>query len=146
MMQAMDWPPEVVNFEAFFLLVLGENPVGKHAWSPSDPIMTYLLQWVWLIKGTDLQAGLKGRNRGDRYRTSLNMSDELRQALYPQFCEKQYITQDANTGVITFNSYAPPDFIRWTPPEFRVRSDKDSGLLYGTASVTLTNILSEVTA
>jgi len=142
-MTALDWPPQTVQMESFYLLTLAETPVRKEAWSPSNPIMTFTLQWVWMIAGTDLQPGLKGRNRGDRYRTAFAMKDELRKALYPQFCEKKYITTDSN-GTVSFNSFDPPDYIRWTPPEFRDRSDRDSGLIYGLCALTLTAVTSEI--
>ena len=138
-MEAEDWPVENVKMEALYLLVLPINPVQKQAWSPSNPIYKILVQWVWLIAGTDLTSTIKGKNRGDKHRTHFAITQEMIQAHYPQFTEKKYITTDG-IGTVTFNSYSPQDYIRWTPPEFRPRPDRDSGLIYGACSTTITTI------
>src|SRR5580692_11732009 len=69
MLSAQDWPPKQVTLNAFYLLDMGEEPVGKQGFSPAVPIKFHLVQWTWIIKGSDLQPGERLANRGDRYRT-----------------------------------------------------------------------------
>src|SRR4029077_9669131 len=89
---AMDWPPKTVILEAFYLLSMGQKTAKDTFWSPTVPVITDLLQWTWLIAGTDLTKGTVGRSRGDRYRTDITMRTELRQASYPWWCPKQTFT------------------------------------------------------
>lgn len=148
-MDAQDWPNEQIVLEALYLLIVGPGtPIGKQGYSPSSPILTYVLQWVWAIVGSDLQGNVKGRNRGERVRTDMAIREELRQAHIPGFTEKKFITEDLSVDppVVKFNSYSPPDYIRWTPVEYKKNSDKDSGVIYGSASVNLTSITDTITA
>lgn len=145
MMLAQDWPPDTVDMEAFYLLDLAVNPVERDAYSAADPIYIYTVQWTWLIAGTDLQDGLKGRNRGNRIRTSYQMKNELRQALYPNFCEKVQVSINAS-GTVIKTSYDPKEYIMWTPSSFKDRPDKESGLIYGTCTTQITGISAEIAA
>ena len=145
LLEAQDWPPQEVAFEAFYCLVLGATPLGRQAYSATSPIYVHHLQWVWMIMGTDVQAGIRGRNRGDRYRTNHIMEQELLVGLFPYFAPKLSWTVDVN-GNLTGTPYAVPDTILWTPPSFVTRVDKASGLTYGSAAVSLTDIAEQVAA
>src|ERR1700741_2750735 len=69
MMDAQDWPSKNVAFDAFYLLDLGDVPVGKQFYSAQTPVLFRQVQWVWINKGTDLVQGVRQANRGDRFRT-----------------------------------------------------------------------------
>lgn len=144
-MMAQDWPAPETQTESFYLLSLGEQPIGRQGYSAAIPILLYTLQWTWVIVGTDLTMELKGSNRGDRYRTLFTMKDELRKAMYPGFTEKKQIAISA-TGDITFSSLDPKEQIRWTPVSFKERVDKDSGTIYGTATTYLTDMSEKIAA
>lgn len=143
LMDAMDWPPQAVEMDAFYCLTVGFSPAAKGTWSPSSPIVSHVLQWVWINQGTDIQSGLRGRNRGDRYRTSFAMQEELLQGLYPHFTEKLVFSVDAQGNVQTA-SMNPKDYVFWTMPRVLIRSDQQSGLVYGSAAVNLVNITDAV--
>lgn len=145
-MEARDWPTQPQLFDAFYLLTLGFTPLGKQAYSATSLIVSHLLQWVWIGKGTDIQSGIVGANRGDRYRTSLRMQTELLNGLYPYFTQKQTWAADQNTGKVTGTPVQPPESILWTPPVFHSRTDKASGLIYGAASVNLTSMTDSIAA
>lgn len=143
-MSAQDWPPKQVKFEAFYMLVLGQSPAPRSAWSPSVPIVGHEIQFVWLITGSDVQAGQVGRNRGDRYRTDMTMKEELEKALYPGFTEKlswSVSGQSITNLQLTSVSESPKEFIRWrTPPVFVTKVDKASGVIYGSAAFRMTEM------
>ena len=139
-MSAMDWPPKDVFLESFYLLTLGEVPLGRQADSAAIPVVVHTVQWTWMIVGTDVQTGIQLRSRGDRYQTQFQMKGELLNGTYPRFAQKQNVTVDAN-GNLTANPTGPPtDFIVWTPPSFLDRNEKGSGVLYGTATVRITDM------
>lgn len=142
-MNAQDWPPQQVRFESFYLLSLGEQPIGKSFDSASIPVLSHLLQWLWMVQGTDLKTGVVGRNRGDRYRIDAEMKGELLKALYPRFCQKQKWVLSGNS----LNNLAvqptpldPVEYVWWDTPTFHRSMDKESGLVYGSAAVNMTNM------
>lgn len=148
-MNAQDWPPQQVQFESFYLLSLGEEPIGKSFDSASVPVLSHTLQWLWIVMGTDLQTGVVGRNRGDRYRIDAQMRAELLQALYPRFCEKQKWVLNGNSLMnlnVTPQSLNPVQSVWWSAPAFMRKSDKASGLVYGTAGISMTDMTEFIAA
>src|SRR5580692_7234491 len=116
MLSAQDWPYKGVKFDAFYLLVLGEAPIGKQGYSAAVPIKFHQVQWVWINKGTDLTQGIRQANRGDRYRTMQTMKGELVNGHFPGFCEK--LTYSLVNGVWTGVAENPVEYITWNPIEF----------------------------
>src|SRR5208283_5785934 len=107
------------------------------------PVVVHTLQWTWLIQGTDLTSGKIGRNRGDRYRTNMTMREELLKATYPWFTQKQTWTVQGNTpsGIaLQGTPVVPSESIWWNQPTFLNRIDRESGLVYGTATLQLTDM------
>lgn len=148
-MNAQDWPPQQVRFESFYLLSLGEEPVGKSFDSASVPVLSHELQWLWMVLGTDLQTGLVGRNRGDRYRTDATMKGELLKALYPRFCEKQDWVLNGNSLAslnVQPTSRNPKEFVWWNHPTFHRSLDKASGIVYGSAGIAIVDMTDFIAA
>lgn len=145
MVSAQDWPGQDVKFEAFYCLSLTTSPLGRQAYSPASLFYVSHVQWVWMIMGTDVQQGIRGRNRGDRYRTNRLMEAELLKALYPYFAPKAHWSIDAN-GTLVSTPSDPEDNIWWTPPVFVQKSDKDSGLVYSSAASMVTEITESIAA
>src|SRR5579872_4980786 len=75
-MDAQQWPPKTLVFDAFYLLAVGARESPKQ--SIAVPIYDMLLQAVWVSKGTDINNfnNVLGANRGDRVRTSMMMKEE----------------------------------------------------------------------
>jgi hypothetical protein len=144
-LNAQDWPPKNVKLESFYLLIIGEEPVGKQGFSPAVPIKFHLVQWTWIIKGQDLQQGERAANRGGRYRTMQMMKWELTQGMYPNYAEKQTWSLNAS-GVWTGQSLSPPMFMTWTPVSFHETFDKASQLAYGTGSTRIQDIQQPITS
>lgn len=144
LLMAQDWPPKKVALEAFYILNLADSPIGRQGDSATIPIVYEHVQWVWIIAGNDVSTGQQANNRGDRFRTAFQMKDELTQALYPRFAEK--FTWSLVNGTWTPTPLNPVEYIHWPPPEFREKLDKDSGLVYGSAMVTLTTMLDPILA
>lgn len=141
-MFAQDWPPKDVKEEAFYLLSLGDNPIGRQGFSPAIPIVGHELQWTWIVKGQDIGAGQVGPNRGIRFQNHFQMKDEMRQAQSPYFCEKKsWGYNPPNTKNWVGTSLVPQEFILWAPPTYRERLDKDSGVVYGIVSVRVFDML-----
>lgn len=148
---AMDWPPKEVVMEAFYLLVLGQRSMtGKSFWSSAIPVVVHTLQWTWMIAGSDLTKGKVGRSRGDRYRTNIQMREELLKATL-----QAWSTEKKNWSVVGSTpsglalqsaSMSPKEFLWWTPLTFMNRVDRDSGLIYGAATVQVTDMTELVPA
>jgi hypothetical protein len=148
-MDAMDWPAKPVSFENFYLLTLGQRPLGKEFWSGTVPVLAHTLQWTWMISGTDLRTGKVGRSRGDRYRTNMTMREELLGASWPWFTEKlSWAVQGSSPSglVLQSQSLNPREFMWWTELTFMNRIDRESGILYGTATLYLTDMDAAITS
>lgn len=149
---AMDWPPKKLELEAFYLILLSASPLQLGA-SQASPFMTLPVQWSWIIKGTDLQSGIRGRSRGDRGRTHKDMMAELIEGNYPGQTEKKSYTMDDATGLPVAASFIPTQFMSWTLPTFGQnpqgagggRSIVESGVIYGYATVYLSDVPVTVT-
>ena len=144
--QANDWPLTPLQEGAPSLLVLNVSPRGG---TPNQILYEFVCQWIWILIGTNISATQVGANRGDRYRNNMQIMQNLRQANHPGFCQKQSITAvDGNTGAITqtpASSVVPyasiptnsMESIWWTRLRFPMRQDKDSGVVYGVATVSV---------
>jgi hypothetical protein len=139
-MSAQDWPPKDVILEAFYLLTLGEVPLGRQADSAAVPVYVHTAQWTWLILGTDVQVGIQTRSRGSRYQTQFQMKQELLNGTYPRFAQKLDVTVDGNGNLVATPITNPSDYIVWAPPSFVDRNEKGSGVMYGTATVRITDM------
>jgi hypothetical protein len=144
-MNAQDWPPKNLTLEAYYLLVLGEEPIGKQGYSQAVPIKFHLVQWVWLIKGSDLQQGTRAAFRGDRYRTMQSMKDEMTQGMYPGYSPKLTWALNPATGAVVGTPFTPPLTIAWPPVTFHEKFDKESGVAYGTASTRIQDFYPTIT-
>lgn len=145
---ALDWPPDEVKLDVFYLVLLPEEiPIGAQGQSAAIPILHPQVQWQWMIGGTDLTDTTKGRNKGDRYRTHSRMRNEILHGLFPGFTEKKRITSvNTTTGAVTFESFVPRETVRWTRVSLRRTIDKDSGFIYGVGAITLTDMTDEIAA
>lgn len=149
-MEAQDWPPKQVRFESFYLLILAEITASESFASATVPVIQFVMQWVWMVAGTDLQTGLVGRSRGDRYRTDATMKGELRRALYPGYGEKfdWSLTGNSITSLqLQSTPLNPPEFMWWDRrPKVVTRTDKASGIIYSSADVTMTDMTEAILA
>lgn len=144
-LDAADWPPKTILFDAFYLVALGEAALGKDTYSWTVPVYVHTVQFQWISSGTDINNynNVIGRSRGDRYRTSTAMKEELLQALYPGFTQKQIFSVNASQQLVA----APQnESILWTRPTFLTRLDKDSGKTYVVATVKITDLTESIAA
>ena len=145
MLVAQDWPPQNVTLNAFYLLTLKDSAADRSFYSASVPVKFHHVQWVWIIKGTDLQQGQRAANRGDRFRTMFTMKDELTKALYPNFTEKFTWSLDGNGDWLP-TAESPVEYITWTPVEFYERSAMDSGVVWGSGAVKIWTMTDTITS
>lgn len=144
---AQDWPPKNISYDAFYLLTLGEDPIGRQGFSPYIPIVMHQFQWLWVSAGQDIGAGQVGPNRGIRFQTHFAMKGELEQALFPYFCEKMTWGYDSsNPPKFVGTSESPQEFIGWAPPSYHEKLDRASGVVYGSVAVRVWDMLDPVTA
>lgn len=144
LLNAQDWPSKPIKYDAFYLLLLGEDSVGRQGYSASTPIKFHQIQWSWITKGTDLPLGVRQANRGDRYRTVQLMKSELLTGLFPNYAEKK--SWGLVGGTYTGTSKNPQEFNTWTPVSFHEKYDKDSGMIYGSGSLRIQDMLDTITA
>ena len=145
LLMAQDWPPKNVKLNAFYLLNLTDVPASRDMNSATVQTLSRYVQWVWIIPGTPLQSNQQGANRGDRLRIHWQMQQELMQALYPYFCEKKNWARDGN-GVWSGVAQVPEASIFWTRGEFKEQIDKESGSIYGLASLYICDSLEPVSS
>lgn len=146
-MMAQDWPPKNIQDSAFYLLSHGEQPVGRQMFSPTVPVVSHLLTWMWVIKGADISAGQVGPNRGLRFQVSYQMKDEIKQALYPYFCQKFTWGWDNSVPPNFVGTAASPiQYVGWQPPSYQDKLDKQSGVVYGSAAIRVWDMLDQITA
>lgn len=147
MLSAQDWPSKEIKFDAFYLLVLGEAAIGKQGYSAAVPIKFHQVQWVWIIKGTDLTPGIRQANRGDRYRIMQVMKGELINGHFPGYCPK--LSWALVNGVWTGTPLNPPEVITWNPVECHEKWSQPSdtsGIGYGSGAVRVADMLDVITA
>jgi hypothetical protein len=139
--QARDWPMTPPLEGALYLLFVNAVALGG---SESQNYYELLCQWNWLLIGSDIQGNQVTANRGDRYRKSMKIQDNLRQANYPSFCAKKNYTVNPGTGAL-LGSYViqngvpndvPWESLHWSKLTFMPRQDNPkSGFVYGAASL-----------
>lgn len=142
-MDAQDWPPQGVQFNAFYLLEIASNPLNKATWSWTVPFYEILHQFVWIVKGTDVSNynDNLGKTRGDRVRINSQMKEELLQSLYPGFAQKVKLSVNSAQNLVSTALNEP---VVWNQPQFHIRADKESGNLYGTATVKVTDMTESI--
>lgn len=145
---AQDWPPKDIKLEAFYLVTVGDMPIGRQGFSPTVPIQYHMVQWQWQVLGADVAKGQVGPNRGVRFRAHWQMKDELRQALYPYFCQKQTYEMQQQGAQLTFagTPVDPPEWFGWAPPEYHEKVDKPSGKVDGMVAVRLWDMTDPILA
>ena len=141
-----DWPLTEISEGSLYLLVLDIQPKGG---TEGQILYEFICQWTWLLIGTNLSMGQQGSNRGDRYRTHMQIMSNLRQANFPSFCQKQSITGvDPNTQAITqvpatssmpYASvpYNTVESIWWSKLKFPMKQDPKSGVVYGVGALSI---------
>lgn len=145
-MDAQDWPPETVELEAFYILSLGDSPVAE-AQSAAMPVYVETVQISWIVVGADINSSMRGRNRGNRYRANKQIKKELLYGLFPYFTEKKKFTLNPSSGVIESASLEPEEFVIWSKAQFSpAEPAKDSGVIYGIATVYIANMTDEITS
>jgi hypothetical protein len=147
MLSAQDWPSKDVVMDAFYLLDLGEAPIGKQGYSAAVPIKFHQVQWVWLNQGTYLTQGIRQGNRADRYRTMQIMKGELTNGHFPGYCPK--LTWALVDGVWTGTALIPAEVITWNPIEFHEKWSAvpdGAGVGYGSGAVRVADMLDVITA
>lgn len=140
--EARDWPLDPIQEGVPYLLVQQQLPAGG---TKSFPEYACYCQWTWLMFGQDIAPNMIGQNRGDRYRRHMALTEYLIQAHYPGFCQKVNVASDQNTGALTLTPSVtvlplppnPYETIWWSEPRFGPRPEEKSGILYGTAAVTI---------
>lgn len=146
-LNAQDWPNKPFKFDCFYLLVLGEVPIGRQGYSQYSPIVFHQVQWVWIDKGTDVTAGVRQANRGDRFVTMQKMKGYLLNALVPGYTTKLTWSMNDSTGVFTSTpTDTPGEPITWNPVQFHEKFDKASGLQYGAAALRIVDMTDAVLA
>lgn len=138
---ASDWPSAEMIPEALYMILSTENPnrgdgPGTNPWS--SPFYGMPIQWVWSIIGTDIPGTSAAANRGDRYRKTFVQMQEMVQGMYPGFCEKFNYSPNGTTLIAT--PYAPKEMIWFTKPRFSERIERTTGILFGSATTTITGI------
>ena len=135
---AQDWPQTEANVTGGLgLLYLGGTPDVRRS-TQSQQFIEHSLQWVWILMGADIAANEVAANRGSRYLMDMGIRELLRQAHFPGFCPKQFLTLNNSTGAVSFTTYSPIETITWSNPKMRVAPDNGkSGILYGSATVQL---------
>ena len=147
MLNAQDWPPKSIKFDAFYLLVGTDSPIGRQGYSAAVPIKFHNVQWAWINHGTDLVQGIRQANRGDKYRTMQIMKGELTNGHYPGFCEKFTWALNA-AGVWSPTPENPVEYITWNPISFNEKWSQPggAGIGYGSGSVRVEDMLDVITA
>lgn len=131
---ARDWPLTPPIEGGLYLLFLSAVPTTG---TESQIFYEYSCQWNWLLIGTDISPTQQAENRGDRYRKSMQIVKNLRQANFPSFCSKKSFAANAQ-GTVTQMVYDPIESIWWSHLRMMPRADNDkSGLVYGAAALQL---------
>jgi hypothetical protein len=145
-LNAQDWPPKNFAYDCFYLLIIGEAPIGSQGYSQYSPMIFHQIQWVWINRGTDTQPGTRQANRGDKYYIAQTMKGYLLNGLVPGYTQK--LTWSMNsagifTGVATSTPNEP---ITWNPVTFHEKLDKASGLTYCAAALRVWDMTDAITA
>jgi len=144
---AADWPQQplvnpVTPEGTLFLLVINAVEVpSREVSTESQTLYQFQCQWVWVLLGSDIQNGQQGMNRGDRYRTNLQIIDNLNQSHFPGFTQQKDYAVDSEGNVTSQFSTTPYpanpiEIVRWSNLRFMPKSENQkTGLVYGAAQV-----------
>lgn len=138
---ALDWPPDPIIYDAFYLIVNDDSTIGREGYSWYSPMVFHNVQWAWINKGTDIVKGVKGANRGDRFNSLQKMKGELLYANAPGYTQKLNWSLSAQGKLVGVTPTDPvsgqpmPEPITWTPPQFTTRTDKKSMNQFGLGAV-----------
>jgi hypothetical protein len=139
---ARDWPLTPPVLGALYLLVGAK--ISLPGGTASQELFEYQCQWTWLLVGTDIPQNTIMENRGDRYRASLTIEQNLRQANFPQWCQKKSATVNTQTGAVTFTPVSSTypvsatEQITWSRIRFASRQDNEkTGVVYGVGVVSV---------
>ena len=130
MAESQDWPQLEIVDGGIYLLHVGSTPMQSRQSTEMFTLFEHAVQWVWILLGSDIQAADQAANRGDRYRSSLAIFEDLHHASYPGFCCKGEVTVDAQ-GNVSMPITNPLEMVRWTGLRLRKTQKIESGALYG---------------
>lgn len=139
---ARDWPQTKPNEGALYLVYVSANQKGG---SIDQQLTECICQWCWILIGDDIAANKRAENRGSRFRSSMTIENNLRQANWPGFTRKINVSGvDQQTGALTITpvvSTAPRSDIEsvwWSALKFVPQLDNErTGFTYGVATVTI---------
>lgn len=149
--EANAWPPLEVDNEAFYLLLLSENPSSNFG-TVSSRGFVHLVQWTWVVIGNDLpqtsqSSSQVGRNRGNRYRNNAKLKQELLNASFPNFCDKNTYTPQQQGNILVSVPTPIGEKIWWSAPRFLpTKLIEQSGVIYGAAQVFVSEFSDLITA
>jgi hypothetical protein len=135
---AKDWPPKVIKLEVPYLAILRDSPIRTKPQSFYAPLMGDLVEWRWTVEGDNIPANAQASNRGDKYRTNMQIMQELLSAHNPGYAPKQQwnVAADSNNNPVRVGvSYNPPEYFWWTIPSFVRKQDRQSGMLWTVGQV-----------
>ncbi len=140
--QSRDFPQTHPIPGALYLIILGHRALDDHS-TEDNMLYEFTCQWTWFTQGTDIAQDQVAANRGGRYRETMQIATDLRNANYPGFCAKSTTTVDTSTGVITQTPFVSSinggwEMIRWSRLTFQPRQDQKSGIIYESATVRVT--------
>lgn len=142
--EARDWPVKEAVPESLYMLTTTMDP-KRMPGSWSAPIYSERIQWVWQIRGVDQAQGVQIGNRGDRYRKHFQICQELMYGVFPGYCEKLSYSLDENNQ-LQGTSYIPTESIWFTMPTFSDRVEQSSGIMFGSAVLTISGFPPAVTS
>lgn len=141
---AQDWPPKDVKPNEFYLLTMGDDPIGRQGYSASSPMQFHHVVWKAIVVGDELTQGERAANRGTRFRTLWALKEAFRQAMYPFFAEK--LTFSIVNGRFVGVSKTPVQYITWTPPSVKETLQTDSGDVEFSAMLRIWDATDEILA
>lgn len=144
LVMALDWPPNNVVENVFYLLTMQDNPIGRQGYSAAMPMIFHNVMWKAIVIGDELTQGERAENRGTRFRTLWGMKEALRQAVFPNFTEK--LSFSLVNGVWTGVSKNPIEYITWTPPVAKEMQAEDAGAVELSAMVRIWDMSDEILA
>lgn len=144
---AVDWPPKELVPETYYFILggldsnRGQGP-GTNPWSA--PIYGLEVSWAWSVIGTDIPSNELMANRSDRYRKNFQMIQEILQGIYPGFCEMFQYSPNPTGGPAIGTPYTPAEYILQKKPRFSTRIERSTGILFGSASLTITGLSPQI--
>lgn len=144
--EATNWPLQKPTDQAIYLIT-GPSKPSRNVNSRQSALMTYSARWAWVALGTDLVQGVQQSSRGDRYRLAANWRSVMEYGLFAGFCQKQqYTVQDNGAGIPILAITTPYAYesVWWSKPTFAETVDRETGIIYGYASVAISTFDPEI--